>query len=378
MSRKRSASGPASRGDHRARLRWTARIAVGLVLAAGLLWVALEDQVDGSPGYLTWQDKTSLLLRDTGFGGFLDRLGNLRTRGAPRDAPPDTHAITLGAAQGGSPDAYAGLPPLAQTADNAGWHPVIRRPNTPPAVYTALIQPDPAHRSVVAGVAILRADAVRAHLVVGATEMPEVSSAGRIPFQQAPDAVAAFNSGLNTAARARGLFVNGGPVRGLVDGKASAVIDDRGRLTVGQWGREVGMGPHIVAVRQNLDLIVDHGKQAAGLNRGTDLRWGTPGNQLQFTWRSAVGITARHDVVYVAGEKLTLDSLAQALIQAGAVTGMELDAGDRAQFFSGWQCDAGGCAHPQRLLAAMAAPADRYMRAGRQDFFYFTTAASDN
>jgi hypothetical protein len=207
--------------------------------------------------------------------------------------------------------------------------------------------------------------------------MPAQTSTGRIPSEQLPDAIAAFNSGLNMAARAGGLFVGGVAVRELVDGRASAVIDDRGRLTVGRWGRDVRMGPHIVAVRQNLDLIVDHEKPVAGLNRHTDLHLSKPGSQSQYTWRSGLGITAHHDVVYVAGEKLTLESLAQALTQAGAVTGMELNNGDRAQFFSGWQGDSGGV-HPQRLLSTMAGPADRYIRPERRDFFYFTTATAEN
>jgi Phosphodiester glycosidase len=386
MSVKRSpSSGPAPRGNDQARLRRTARIAVGVVLAAGLVWAALHEQVSASPGYNTWQDKTSLLLRDAGFGGLLDRVGNLGlSHGAPPDTAPDPHSLTLGAARAAGPGqslaayraAYAGLPPLAKTADNAGWHPVIRRPDTSPAVYTALIQPDPAHRSVVAGAAILRADAIAAHLVAGTAHMRGRQSAGRIPSEQLPDAVAAFNSGLNTAAQAGGLFVNGATVHALADGKASAVIDDKGRLTVGRWGRDVLMSPHILAVHQNFNLIVDYGKPVAGLNRDTDLRWGNAGNQLLYTWRSGLGITAHHDVVYVAGDKLTLDSLARALIQAGAVTGMELDKGDHGQFFGGWQDDRGGV-HPQRLLATMPGPADRYIRVQRRDLFYFTTATPE-
>ncbi|WP_353374168.1 hypothetical protein [Mycobacterium sp.] len=86
-------------------------------------------------------------------------------------------------------------------------------------------------------------------------------------------------------------------MRDVIVGKASAVIDASGHLTVGQWGRDVQMGPHVLAVRQNLALIVDHGRPVSGLDRNTDHRWGNTRNQLQYTWRSAMGVTSSGDIV---------------------------------------------------------------------------------
>jgi hypothetical protein len=43
------------------------------------------------------------------------------------------------------------------------------------------------------------------------------------------------------------------------------------------------------------------------------------------TWRSAVGITADGDLVYVAGGRLSPGELAGALLAAGAIEGMQLD-----------------------------------------------------
>ncbi|MDT5310447.1 MAG: hypothetical protein QOE48_6161 [Mycobacterium sp.] len=94
-----------------------------------------------------------------------------------------------------------------------------------------------------------------------------------------------------------GFFLDGTTVRDLIVGKASAVIDASGHLTVGQWGRDVQMGPHVLAVRQNLALIVDHGRPVSGLDRNTDHRWGNTRNQLQYTWRSAMGVTSSGDIV---------------------------------------------------------------------------------
>ena len=136
------------------------------------------------------------------------------------------------------------------------------------------------------------------------------------------------------------------------------------------------MSSHVRAVRQNLALIVDGGQPVPGLDRNADLRWGTPNNQLQYTWRSAMGITRSGDVVYVAGDKLNLATLGVALAQAGAVTGMELDIHSGMEFFSSWRYDRAGSSKPQRLMPAMVGPADRYEHPDQRDFFYFTTTAS--
>jgi hypothetical protein len=168
--------------------------------------------------------------------------------------------------------------------------------------------------------------------------------------------VAAFKSGFKMSAHPGGFLLNGDTVRELVVGKASAVIDDRGRLTVGQWGRDVKMSPHVRSVRQNLALIVEGGRLVHGLDRNADLRWGSAKNQLQYTWRSGLGVTAHGDVLYVAGDKLNLAALGAALAQAGAVTGMELDIHSGLESFSAWVSDGTGVARPRRLLSTMSGP----------------------
>jgi hypothetical protein len=352
-----------------------------VVLLAELITAAMDEPTLGSRGYATWQDRASTALRQVGLGGLLDQYENWRyTRHPPSDTPPDPHTFEPDAVIAGAPpsplDSNPGLPPLAATADNTGWHPVTRVPGTPPLVYTALLQPDPAHRSVVTGVALIRLAGTRAHLMPGTVEPSGTGSPGRIPPAEVPDVVAAFNSGFKMSAEPGGFYVDGIQVRDLVDGKASAVIDDQGHVLIGQWGRDVQMAPFVRAVRQNLALIVDRGAAVPGLDRNTDQRWGNAHNQLQYTWRSGLGTTVHGDVVYVAGDQLNLEALAAALVQAGAVTGMELDMHDGMEFLSSWSADASGVPKPQRLLPAMSGPADRYIRAEERDFFYFTTTTT--
>ncbi|MCU1701523.1 MAG: hypothetical protein JWR34_7586 [Mycobacterium sp.] len=362
--------------DARRGRRWTVWAAALVVIASTVFLGTQFAQTAVAPGYATWQDKTSTLLRAVGMGPVLDRAETwLYTRSAPSDTPPDPASVTMTGAAPNSPGAgprYPGLPTLAHTADDAGWHAVVRVPGNPPVVYTAVIQPDPLHRSVVVGIGLVRSSAVQAHLEPGTVQPVRSGSAGQIPSGQLPDVAAAFNSGFKMSANSGGFYLDGTTVRTLVDGKASAVIDDTGRLSIGQWGRDIQMSSHVRAVRQNLALIVEGGQPVPGLDRNVDLRWGTLHNQLQYTWRSAMGITRSGDIIYVAGDKLNLATLGVALAQAGAITGMELDIHSGMEFFSSWRTDGAGGSAPQRLMSAMVGPADRYVRPDQRDFFYFT------
>ena len=85
------------------------------------------------------------------------------------------------------------------------------------------------------------------------------------------------------------------------------------------------MSSSVVAVRQNLDLIVNNGQPVAGLNANDNTRWGnTLGGRVQ-VWRSGLGITASGALVFVGGSGLSIVDLANVLSRAGAVRAMEMD-----------------------------------------------------
>jgi hypothetical protein len=107
-------------------------------------------------------------------------------------------------------------------------------------------------------------------------------------------------------------------------GAASLVIYKNGSATVGQWGRDVMMTPDVVAVRQNLTLLVDHGQPAAGLSASDTSAWGAALYNIPTTPRSGLGVTRDGALVYVSGPMSIVD-LAKLLVRAGAVRAMVLD-----------------------------------------------------
>jgi hypothetical protein len=245
-----------------------------------------------------------------------------------------------------------------------------------PAVYTTAIRPDPVHTSLATGVAWMDPNLLRATLFAG-TQQPGGSwpAQAPIPVNERPGLIAAFNGGFRIGESRGGYYSDGRTAKPLVSGAASLVIFRDGTLTVGQWGRDVAMGPTVMAVRQNLALIVDNGAPVAGLNDNAGGRWGrTMGNTL-LVWRSGVGVTANGAIVYAAGNGLSAGSLARVLIAAGAIRAMELDINSTwTRFFT---YNAASAATPDVLQGTKLVPDMRsspalYLEAETRDFVAMT------
>lgn len=359
-----------------------------VLLVLGLIPAVSYAQALTKSGAATLSVRTVDWLRDQGLSPVVNAVENwYYSRHAPSDAAPQPQVlpappqnrlphITVAPAQRPA----AALPVLAgrqRLPGEATWYP--HRPGVlgvlgVPTVYTGFFRPDPQHRSVVAGVAWIRTTAVTAHLVAGTVE-PGGRLAGKaaIPRADVPALVATFNSGWRLKDIHGGFFLHARSAPALISGQATAAIDAAGRLRVGQWGRDLHLADQLVAARQNLALVVDHNQLAAGLDANAAGQWGSPKNQFQYTGRSGLGVDPRGNVLYIAGNNLTLHTLASALLDAGAVTGMELDIHNGMQSFSTWEPGTHATLTPTRLLPTMTPPADRYLKPDQRDFFYVTT-----
>jgi hypothetical protein len=151
---------------------------------------------------------------------------------------------------------------------------------------------------------------------------------------QAASLVAAFNGGFKMDVAEGGYYTEGRLIDPLVAGAASLVIYADGSVTIGAWGRDVTMTPNVVAVRQNLVPLVAGGQPTAQAASADWQTWGAtcgatscassvPGIEQQ--WRSGVGVTVDGALVYAAGPALDPLQLAQLLVRAGVVRGMQLD-----------------------------------------------------
>ncbi len=376
-------------------LRWHERrltgLAVALVVMVVLVGASLTSALS-APGSDSLAARLAEWGRGHGLSAVIDALERTayhppKAGGRLAAGSPLSHAAGGGSGAVEAPGALppSGLPPVSPGAlPPSGLPPVspVAVPPVPgegswrvlaavrgrPALQVAYVRPDAVHTSYTAALAWM--DTSLLHFVLHpGTQEPGPGpwpQPPRLTGQERPNVLGAFNGGFRLDA-ARGGFLLGGRTAGVLrDGAASLVITADGRGQVGQWGRDVHRGRSVVAVRQNLDLLVDGGQVAPGLDSNTRHRWGaTIGNRL-YVWRSGVGQTATGALVYAAGDRLSAATLAELLRRAGSVRAMELDI--NAEWTSYVLYPTTAFPTERNLLPDMQRSAKRYDTTGSRDF----------
>ncbi|MGH7743653.1 MAG: hypothetical protein ACREQ5_02380 [Candidatus Dormibacteria bacterium] len=337
------------------------------------------------PGSASWSVRTVDWVREHGGSGVVNTVENWwYSNNAPTGSAPASSALPRPVAPG-SVAVGARPPPLHPLAGStplpgeAQWVPSPQRLAGVPAMYTGFFRSDPNYPSLVVGVAWMDQTLIDTHLIAGTREPGGVGwpDGAQVPPGLRPALLATFNSGWKIRDSNGGYYAYGRTAAPLRDGAASLVIDTAGRVMIGQWGRDVGMNPRVAAVRQNLDLVIDHAQPAPGLADNTNGAWGNRHNQAQYTWRSGLGTDNAGNLVYVAGNKLTLVELARAMTMAGIVTGMQLDIHPQMVAFNTCRpapAHAFGLACA-KLLPDMIGPATRYLTPDQRDFLAVTIVA---
>ena len=207
------------------------------------------------------------------------------------------------------------------------WTPVGNTVDGLPAILKATVRVDAIHTSDVAAVAWMDTTLLKASLYSGSF-IPgggPYSNTAPIKPLAAKTTIAAFNAGFRMGDANGGYYTDHKTILPLRNGAASYVIYEDGSSTIGMWGRDVTMTDKVQAVRQNLDLIVDGGKPVPGLSINNNSAWGKTLGGGVYVWRSGYGITATGALVYVGGPNMSIVSLADLLVRAGAIRAMELD-----------------------------------------------------
>jgi Phosphodiester glycosidase len=180
--------------------------------------------------------------------------------------------------------------------------------------------------------------------------------------------LATFNSGFRIASSGGGFYLNGKRQGALVPGVASVVYYADGHIAIGNWDQTVRMHSDVVGVRQNLHLIVSHGKVPSSVDSNVETSWGATLGGGYYVWRSGIGVTAHGRVIFVYGPALNVRELAELLRRAGAVTGMELDINPAWMSFMYYLHDERANPMPVNLLPDQQQPADRYYYLSSRDF----------
>ena len=241
------------------------------------------------------------------------------------------------------------------------WTPIGMSVNGTPLLTATLLQGRPA--APLTGVVRIAAGLTRPVLYAGLVE-PGGSwpNQGAVAPPLRAFLVAAFNSGFHTYASGGGWYDHGRTAVPLRAGAASLVVTADGSATVGMWGRDVSLTPDVVSVRQNLGLLVDH-----AANLSATASWGATLGHVTYTWRSGLGVDAAGNLLYAGGPGLDAFSLAQVLIQAGAVRAMELDINPAFVGFAFYTPFGGGIGGTD-LVPGMAYSPGHWLSGSARDF----------
>lgn len=291
--------------------------------------------------------------------------------GVPVDAGP------LPTPSAGGPDGCGRQrllpPPGAQALPNEGvWQP-IQQVRGQPAILAAFVRPDDKHTRFLTGVTCIDQRLVQFRLHPG-TEVPGSSGWAEDPTltsQELPRLLATFNSGFRMPDSYGGFWMQGKSVGHLVAGAASMVFYRDGRLDVRDW--EGGTpATDIAAVRQNLTLLVSHGRINSAVQHADSGAFGRTVGDATYVWRSGIGIRPDGSIVTVHGNALSVQTLARLLVNAGADRAMELDINRDWTSYIYYRHTGGGVV-PTKLTADEIRPAGRYLQTSTRDFVAVST-----
>ncbi|MGC4090405.1 MAG: phosphodiester glycosidase family protein, partial [Polyangiaceae bacterium] len=245
--------------------------------------------------------------------------------------------------------------------------------------YKLLLHPD-ASRSW-SEVFVVAIDVRRIDLyVVAGSQEPKTDDAktiyerrARIPDEHHESVLAAFNGGFMTEHGGYGMKVDGVV---LVHPKPTActlALYKDGSLRIASWSKLAEREADMVWYRQAPQCMYEDGKIHPGLTVGSGLKWGATLDGDTVIRRSAVGLSADGQVLYVSITNHTsARALADAMHHAGAVDIAQLDVNWSYPKFVLFEASAPG---EKRKAVALASgfefSEDEYIRKrARRDFFY--------
>jgi hypothetical protein len=217
--------------------------------------------------------------------------------------------------------------PAGTPLPGEGMWRVLETVHGQPAMFATFLRPDRVHTSYVAGLVSIDQRLVTFQLHPGSEDPGpgHWSALPWIPPGSRTGLVGTFNGGFKLDTAGGGFYLNGVTRGVLTKGVASVVYYRNGTIKVGVWGRDLRMTPDVVGVRQNLKLIVDHGRVPSSVNQNVLSSWGATLGGGYYVWRSGIGITAGGRVIYAYGPALDVRTLAGLLQRAGAVEALQLD-----------------------------------------------------
>lgn len=181
--------------------------------------------------------------------------------------------------------------------------------------------------------------------------------------------VAAFNGGFQEKDGHYGMIVAGHTYLPLLKGLATLVVDSNAKLKIIDYqGQDLGAGNLII--RQNGAMLIADSVIIPSSSDNRYKLWGRTTTNTMYTWRSGIGITKSGNLIYAVGPSLVPETLARALLMAGAVDAMQLDINPYWVRFTVFRPLGAGNYRHYALLKNMFDGGEQFLHGYQKDFFY--------
>jgi len=268
----------------------------------------------------------------------------------------------------------AGLQVSGSLEGEGVWQPYLYDSTGRPLALRTFFQPDPKRAYAILSVVAFDLRYTRLHFVLGYAE-PHTGKyrlSGSILPEDIVDSrlLAAFNGGFLPVHGGYGAMADGiTPIQPRA-GLATVAIDREGRVSLGEWGSTIQDSAEWEAWRQNGPLIIADGQVTKAVENGSVAVWGGTIEGDTITWRSAIGLSRDHQVLYyAAGPGMAISTLADGLRIVGVDAAMQLDINPSWTHFVAVRYE-NGTPLPVPLLKEMVVNPGRYLEPCARDFFY--------
>jgi hypothetical protein len=234
-------------------------------------------------------------------------------------------------------------------------------------VLVTVFRPDAAYPRQLAYAAWIDTSRIQLELYPGRKQPPHADPRGpmEVPVSLRSELLATFNSGYTYKDSLGGFALRGSTIEPMRAGQATVVEYTDGRIDIIDWNGGATVGADVVLARQNLPMLVKDGQPgpdlaneaAGGFSLGNAVR----------VWRSALGVDAGGNLIYLAAPGQTVGSLAGVMVRAGAVRAMMLDI--NSQFPTFITYGRAGAGAPTMQVPNDRQLPTRYLTPDDRDFF---------
>lgn len=276
----------------------------------------------------------------------------------------------------------------AWSAPGDGYWLTVAVPDLPtlePHLFKTLLHPDE-NRSwaelFVVAIDLRRSDI---HLVAGSQEpvatepdAQNIARPGRIPDEHHAQVIAAFNGGFKTEHGAYGMRVGGVTLVAPRDEVCAVALFNDDSIQVASWSKLKQRENEMQWWRQTPACMYENNLLNPKLGAGNSLKWGATLDGETVIRRSAIGIDASGQVLFVGiSNHTTANAIADGMKHAGAINVAQLDVNFSYPKFVLFEKPKGSAEGAVREAVALAEgfefSKDEYIRERhRRDFFYVT------